>query len=54
MGNQGGEDSWQGGGGGPARWRIVEQGGQRCSWSVRQQLVDQVTDLTTQSSSLGK
>ena len=36
------------------RWRIVEQGGQSCSWLVRQQLVDQVTDCETQSSSVGK
>ena len=37
----------------PAMWWIVEQGGQSCRWSVRQQLVDQVTDPKTQGSSAG-
>ena len=32
----------------------VEWGGQSCSWLVRHQLVDQVTDQATQSSSTGK
>ena len=38
----------------PAKCWIVEQGGQSCSWPARQQLVDLVTDPTTQSSSAGK
>ena len=38
----------------PVRWWIVEQGGQSCSWPVRQQLVNRVIDPTTQSSSEGK
>ena len=38
----------------PARWWIVEWGGQSCSWPVRQQLVDRVTDRTTQGSSAEK
>ena len=35
-------------------WWIVEQGGQKYSWATRQQLVDLVTDLTTQSSQHGE
>ena len=31
----------------PTRWQIVEQGGQSCSWPVRQQLVDGVCLLYT-------
>ena len=38
----------------PARWWIVESGGQSSSWPERQQLVDCMTDLATQSSSSGK
>ena len=38
----------------PARWWIMERDGQSCSWLVRQQLVDWMTDCPTQSSSVGK